>query len=246
MRTVAKYVVPIANFATFTAALLLVIKCSSLPLPPLVSGTFLGEYFLPFREVNSELSSLALSVIAAYLFYLINVYLPTRRNRTVALQAIKPHLSILVYRTFCLIWVYEHLSDKVPEKDVHLLYRCFLSDIKKRADYIFPLAGHLEMEAIVVVNNIVINKEKFAMSHQKLAEICQGLRRDIAALVWAIDLPSPYGEDDKWLLRDGKLTNFNPNSMLFKFFVAEMWTFKKVELQARLMEMGLDRVVTAP
>lgn len=214
-----------ANFLVLAGAVGLVLKCSALPLPSILANTWVVRYSLPFQTINSEVNSLSLSVIASYIFYVINIYIPIKRKKSVLKKQLALHLSTLAYRTLCLIYLYERFHDELPVALRQEIYGCFSRQVAKCCASISLLFEYIPIEAVVAVNNISATDDKFIHNHHRLEHICLNLRQEIAVLDRTMELFSPAKPGEKWLMYEGNGVKFKPDSDTFKEYIKELTRF---------------------
>ena len=225
------------NLFAVISSLVIITKCSSIPYPEFIDTDFIRFIFDRLSHGNTELQGLALSVLASYIFYFINVHVPKKRERHIVVNAINTYVTQLAYRSMCLIYLHQEVGGKVSKGLLAKVCKIISYDIEQKGNYVLSFSNHLELTEVIAVRNIMKNRKKFLMSHRKLDNICVSLMRDTDFLMKAYKSPLPHDNDSEWLEESSGVLSFKTDSNSFKLFIVEL-----IEIDEDDQFMKLDAV----
>lgn len=215
------------NIILITISIVLATKSSEIPF-------FLGDGWLWFSALwekfssgNSEIFSISSSIIAAYIFYFINAYIPNNLKRGDALKQISPQITQIIYRAMCLTYIHRNLRDKLDASEIMNLYKIIIHDLDKKTGLIPWFSDILTMSERNAIYSFQANKDKFLMNHRKLDEISETLSLAAISLATGIKLPSAHTNDIIWFKIENKSICFLKDSNIFKLFMLEIFEYNK-------------------
>lgn len=183
---------------------------------------------------NVEVFSVAASVLAAYIFYAVNILIPSYINRKKALGIISAQLTQVVYRCMCLLYIHKECSKYLPEKKLKHLYKIISYDLSRKLGLVDELSENLTIEERGALNKIRSSKDKFFMSERSLEASARNISNAAIHLVKSIKLPPAHDKDKDWFKITGEDISFIRTSSAFELFLAE------------LIQSGLSEVLELP
>ncbi|MEM5547433.1 hypothetical protein [Pseudoalteromonas fuliginea] len=182
-----------------------------------------------FSYGNLEVFSVAASVLAAYIFYAVNILIPNYINRKKSLSIIDAQLTQVVYRCMCLLYIYNECSKYLSEQTMKKLYKILAYDLSKKISLIDALSENLTIDERGALNKIRASKDKFFMSDRNLDVSAKKINDAAVYLVKSIKLPSAHCKDEDWFqIKDGSIS-FIQNTNTFKLFLVELEQLDKSE-----------------
>ncbi len=211
------------NFILFFGSVFIALKTSKIPLYFLENNDFFVKIFSQFFNGNEELFSISASIIAAYIFYFINIYLPSYIRRKQSLEFIDTQITNIVYRTLFAIYIYKNCTNILSEKTIKSTYSLISHDIEKSMDTIFKFSEYLSIEERKSISLLFSYRSKFIMNHNKLDEIVKILHKNIINLTKSFNLPSTHLEDTEWYIIKNEDIFFIKTSYIFKYSLAQLY-----------------------
>lgn len=182
-----------------------------------------------FSHGNLEVFSVAASVLAAYIFYAVNILIPNYINRKKSLRIIDTQLTQVVYRCMCLLYIYNEFPKHLPKQIMKKLYRILAYDLSEKISLIDELSENLTIDERGALNKIRASKDKFFMSDRNLDISAKKINDSAVYLVNSIKLPSAHGEDVNWFKIKGEAISFIRDTNTFKLFLVELMQFDQSE-----------------
>lgn len=178
--------------------------------------------FSQFSSGNSEVFSISASVIAAYIFYIINSYLPRYVKRKKSLNIIGEQLTQIVYRSMCLVYVHENCRGIFSEESIKNIYKLISYDLSKKISSVSEFIDFLELEERKSINIISSYKDKFLMNHHKIDAASEKINLSLINLVTSINLPSGHIKDKEWYRIESNKISFIKKSNTFKLLLFDL------------------------
>lgn len=201
----------------FTSGFIL-IKASEIPY---LSGYSI-EIFNQFSQGNQELFSVASSVLAAYIFYAVNTFIPHYLNRKKALESIDRQLTQVIYRCIGLLYIHRICLNLLKKETTTDLHKIISTDLERKINLIEDFTEYLTIDERRAINKIRSHKNHFAMRHERLESLAKEVNDSAIFLVNSIDLPSAHTKDIKWFKVEKGEISFPRESSTFKLFLAEL------------------------
>ena len=181
------------NIVIFLVFSFVAAKSSTIPIVGVFKNTVVQSMFTQFSSGNSEAFSISSSVIAAYIFYVINSYLPRYVKRKKSLDIIGEQLTQIVYRSMCLVYVHENCKDIFSEDLMKKIYKLISYDLSKKISSVsgvisfiaaYPLgAFQVKIRSTFDVSRLMLYENR-SDSPQHCSIWPSGLTRFIAFCNW--------------------------------------------------------------
>ena len=220
--------ITIANISLFFISIFIVAKSSDIPLLlPSIYG--IPHVFGKFPSGNQEIFSIFASIIAAYIFYIINVLLPHHINRKKSLEIIDSQLTQVMYRSMSLLYIHEDCKGLLKEKTVNKAYKLIAYDLDEKIRSIVNFIDYLKIEERMDLNIISSYKNKFMMKHHKIDVVAKKINDSIIGIARSINLPSGHINDKEWYkIENGKIS-FIKESSTFKLLLLDLYELSPQE-----------------
>ncbi|WP_146145904.1 hypothetical protein [Photobacterium kishitanii] len=209
------------NILILLLSVIFLIKTSSVPLLPY--GPW--NIFEQFKYANDELFSISASIIAAYIFYLVNTFLPYYFNRKKAIKVIGQNLTQVIYRCVGLSYVYDNIAKNIDEKTLKRIYRIISDDLDRKLTSIEQFAEFLSLRERKALYTIGCFRDKFRLSQRNLDSINAKLKHSAFEIVDSIKLEPAHADDSSSFQRKGDELYFDYKSRAYLLFLVELIQF---------------------